>query len=177
MGNYASHWVADLDATIGRFADRAERALASGVVLRGLEASDLPSLYRLAIAGFAGNWMYSPIEPDEFATIYAADRVSAGAPSSFVATVDGKVVGFYYTFRTELPVGTTSIGKTIVVDSAERDRGIYHLMMSAWLRDARAAGIPAIATLFHLDGSPALMGWQRAGDAFKHYVLFEHQRV
>jgi hypothetical protein len=175
-GHYASHWVASIDDTLARFADRADRALASGVVLRGVETSDLPALYRMAIAGFAGNWMYSPIDPDEFAVLYAADRVSAGAGTSYVAALEGAPVGFYYTFPASLPGGTTSIGKTIVVDSALRDRGIYHLMMSAWLREAKTAGRRAIAALFHLDGSPALMGWQRAGDAFKNYVLFEHQR-
>jgi GNAT superfamily N-acetyltransferase len=179
VSRYATHWVNDTQAVIDRFADRAALAARSGVVLRTVEASDLPALYRLAITGFAANYMYTPIEPDEFAHLYAADgaRLQAGASTSYVALADGAPVGFYYTFGASLPGGEASVGKTIVVDPAVRDRGIYHLMMSAWLIAARDSGRRALPALFHLDGSPALMGWQRSGDLFRTYALFEHQRA
>ena len=176
-GRYASHWVADIDAVLARFAARAELATASGVSLRPVEPGDLPALYRLAVAGFADNWQYSPIDPEEFAALYSGERSAAGAATSYVAVAGGAPIGFYYTFRAVLPAGETSIGKTIVVDAGQRDRGVYHLMMSAWLREAKAAVGRAIAALFHCDGSPALMGWERAGAAFKRYALYEHQRA
>jgi GNAT superfamily N-acetyltransferase len=176
VSRYATYWVNDTQAVIDRFAPGVELARRSGVELRTVEARDLPALYRLAVTGFAANYMYSPIEPDEFAHLYAADRVNAGASTSYVALADGAPVGFYYTFPTSLPAGEGQVGKTIVVDPAQRKRGIYHLLMTAWLTTARDSGRAALPSLVHLDGSPALMGWHRSGDLFRNYVLFEHQR-
>jgi hypothetical protein len=171
---YASHWI-DMRAALDRWAPKVERARASGLSVRAASAADARSIFQLALCGFRDAYMYAPIEADEFASIYGADRAAEGL--TFLAMEAGVPVGFMYGFLADLPRGRVGIAKTIAVASSARDRGAYQLLFGAMLDAFLAAGVTdAIAALFHLDGAPAQMGWARPGTLFKQYALFEQQR-
>lgn len=171
---YGSYWLGDLPAIVAKFAPVIARG---GAEVRPVTAADLPSLYRLAMSGFRDAFMYSPIEPDEFASLYAGDRVTAGLATSFLATEQGRPCGFIYTYVADLPGGPAGVIKTVLVDGAARGGGAYATLMSAAIEAFLAGGVTrALGGLMHADGSPAAMGWCRPEMSFKQYVLLEQQR-
>jgi L-amino acid N-acyltransferase YncA len=158
---YGSFWI-ELDEAIARLAPKLPRELE----VRPAAAADLPAVYRIAHQAFAEAYMFAPISPAEFASLYG--RGPAGT-TSFVC--DG---GFVYGFVTELDDAPVGVIKTIAVEPAARARGAYHALLSTAFAAFRARGARrAIGALIHTDGAPALMGWQR-GEAFKRYALYEH---
>jgi hypothetical protein len=170
---YASHWI-DVRGALDRWAPKVERARAGGLSVRAASAADARSIFQLALCGFRDAYMYAPIEPDEFASIYGADRAADGL--TFLAIEAGVPVGFMHGFVADLPRGRVGIAKTIAVASSARDRGAYQLLFSTMLEAFAAAGVhDAIAALFHLDGAPAHMGWARPGTLFKQYALYEQR--
>ena len=171
---YGSYWLGDLEAVRARFAGKIARARNAGVVVRSVSEADLPSLYQLALAGFRGAYMYSPIEPDEFASLYTADRAADVAGTSFIATLDGRSVGFVYNYVAALPDGPAGIVKTIVVAPEARALGVYHDLLATSLGAFLERGVTrAIGALMHADGDPSLMGWCRPEMTFKQYALHE----
>ncbi len=161
--HYGSFWIDDVDAVLDRWAPKVAR----DVVVRPAAAGDLPAIHAIAHEAFAGAYMFSPIGLAELAALYGG---AAGGGGAFV--VDD--LGFTYTFVADLGGEPVTILKTIAISPAARDRGVYHALFSAALRAGRERGARrAIAALIHLDGSPALMGWQR-GRVFKRYALYEH---
>ncbi len=171
--HYGSYWLGPLSPIVEKFA----RVIARGTAtVRPVTAADLPSLYQLAITGFQGAYMYAPIEPDEFASLYAGDRVTAATATSFLAVEDGRPCGFVYSFVADLPDGPAGVIKTIVVDRQARGGSAYAGLMTAAIDAFRALGVDrAMGGLMHADGSPAAMGWCRPEMSFKQYVLLERR--
>jgi GNAT superfamily N-acetyltransferase len=170
VSTYASHWI-DMNAAQARWTDKVARARDAGVTVRAVTDADFPSIYQLALAAFADAYMFSPIDPDEFVSIYGGDRPADSRTT--IAHLDGRPVGFMHTFVADLPRGRTGIAKTVAVHPDARDRGVYHALFSDALTSFQSAGLShAIAALMHLDGSPALMGWAR-GPLYKQYALYQ----
>jgi hypothetical protein len=173
---YGSYWLGDLEAVRARFAGKISNARNAGVVVRPVSAGDLPSLYQLALGGFRSAYMYSPIEPDEFASLYTADRAADVAGTSFIATLDGRAVGFVYNYVAALPDGPAGIVKTIVVVPEARALGVYHDLLATSLGTFLERGVTrALGALMHADGDPSLMGWCRPEMTFKQYELYERR--
>jgi GNAT superfamily N-acetyltransferase len=171
---YGSYWFGDLEDQLARFAPRAAAAADDGVEVRALRVGDLPSLYQLAVSGFRTAYMYSPIEPDEFASIYGADRAVESAGTSFVAVADGRPIGFVYNFVAPLPRGPAGVVKTIVVSPEARKRSVYHALMAASFRVFLDGGLTrGIAGLMHEDGEPQKMGWCVPQNLLSKYVVYE----
>jgi GNAT superfamily N-acetyltransferase len=171
---YGSYWLGDLEKVRARFAGKIANARNAGVVVRPVGAADLPSLYRLALDGFRGAYMYSPIDPEEFATLYSADRAADVAGTSFIAIHDGRAVGFVYTYVAELPDGPAGVVKTIVVAPEARAFGVYHDLLATSLEAFLERGVTrALGGLMHAEGDPSLMGWCRPEMMFKQYALHE----
>jgi GNAT superfamily N-acetyltransferase len=172
---YSSNWLGEVGDNIDKFAGRARRARDEGYQVRNLSPRDLDALYGVATAAFAGAWMYSPIERDEFAALYTPAQAERVAPYSYLGLApDGEPIGFMYDFP--LPIGgvLASVCKTVAVHPAHRASGIYAAMMHAWFTAQREAGVRAsIGALMHNDGSPALMGWAKAETLLKEYRLYE----
>jgi len=172
---YGSYWLGDLEQVRARFAGKISNARNAGVVVRSVGAADLPSLYQLALGGFRSAYMYSPIEPDEFASLYTADRAADVAGTSFIATLDGRAVGFVYNYVAELPDGPAGIVKTIVVVPEARAFGVYHDLLATSLGSFLERGVTrALGAMMHADGDPSLMGWCKPEMMFKQYALYEH---
>ncbi len=170
---YGSYWLGDLPPIIERFSSSVARCRAIGHQVRPLQAADLSGIYRLAMTGFAGAYMFSPIEPDEFIAING-ERATTGNDTSFVVVAGSEVQGFIYTYVAELPSGPAGIIKTVVVAPGVRGGGTYGALMSAALEAFVARGVSrAIGGLMHADGDPSNMGWCRPEMMFKQYGLYE----
>lgn len=172
---YGSYWMGEPEALLARFEERAGAAAAAGFTLRSPGPDDLPALHALSVAGFAGAWMYAPLERDEFEALYTPERIAQGADSSYLAlAANGAPVGYMYNF--ELPLGgaQAAVCKTIAVAPGFRDQSVYHLLMHAWYRDQAARGCRQfVGALMHSEGSPAKLGWCRPQAAIKEYAVYE----
>lgn len=172
---YASHWIDELPAQIARMAPKVARSREAGATLRPIGVADLPALYHLAHAAFRDAYMFSPLEPDEFAALYGREQATIASDTSYLALLGDRPVGFVYGFVADVGGAPAGIIKTIAIAPEARDAGIYHALLSEVMASFAGLGIRrAIAALMHLDGSPALMGWQR-GALFKQYALYEHR--
>lgn len=174
---YSTNWLPDTPGIRDRFAIKSQKSIDAGVVVRRVEARDLPSLYRLSIAAFAPAYMYSPIDPDEFVAIYAPSRASEGPTLAYLAEDSaGEALGFLYAFNAPLAGHeVVSICKTVAVVPGAQDQGVYHRMVHDWMDEQLQAGVEHyVAALMHCDGAPALMGWTKPATATKEYALFEH---
>ncbi len=173
---YGSYWLDSNEDVLAKFLPTVERGVEQGYAVRPISVGDLPVLYQLALAGFSKAYLYSPIEPDEFASIYSADRAADASATSFVATLEDRPIGFVYTFVADLPDGPAGIIKTIVVSPEIRGGVAYGTLMSAAIDAFVARGVTRVmGGLMHADGSPASMGWCRPEKSFKQYVLLQQR--
>jgi L-amino acid N-acyltransferase YncA len=178
-GTYTSNWMGDPEALVERFAPHAGRAAEHGYTVRTIAAdgSDLRALYAVATDAFAGAYLYSPIELDEFAALYTPGRSAAVAGSTYVACApDGALAGFVYAYVLPSWAGReqVTIIKTIAVTPAHRDRALYQTLLHAAIAGNLSAGSrDFVAALMHVDGSPRLMGWSRPETLIKSYELYE----
>lgn len=171
--HYGSYWLGPLAPVVERCLPVAARG---ATTVRPVTSADLPALYQLAIAGFHRAFMYAPIEPEEFASLYAGERVTSATATSFLAVDRGRPCGFVYTYVADLPDGPAGIFKTVVVDPRVRGTSAYAALTIAGIEAFRARGVDrAICGLMHADGSPAAMGWCRPEMSFKQYVLLERR--
>jgi GNAT superfamily N-acetyltransferase len=174
--NYSTNWIPDAQSNIDRMAPGAEKFASNGLRIRTLAGpSDFAALYGLTCAGFADAWMYSPIEPAEFAAIYTPDRVASSAAGAYLAvTPDDEPIGFFYTTTavSDEP-GEIAVAKTIAVRRDYRNQGVYHALFRNWFVERQAAGCEKyIAALIHIDGAPAGMGWH-TGPVVRKYAVYE----
>lgn len=173
---YGTYWLDPVAQMLAHFAPGVERAAQTRIHVRAITAGDLPALHQLALAGFERAFSYSPIEPDEFLSLYTADAAAQASAMSFIAVQDGRPLGFIYAFIAELPRGPAGVIKTIVVRPEARGGAVYATLVSAAYRAFEASGLTrTMAALMHVDGSPAQMGWCRPENLFKQYVLLEQR--
>lgn len=175
-GNYSTNWIPDAQANIDRMAPGAETFAANDLRIRTLAGpSDFAALFELSRIGFADAWMYSPIEPAEFAAIYTPEQVASAAAGAYLAiTPDDEPIGFFYTTTavtdSDEPI---AVAKTIAVRHDYRNRGVYHALFRNWFVERQAAGCDRyIAALIHIDGAPAGMGWH-TGPIVRKYAVYE----
>lgn len=172
---YSTNWLGEPEAVADKFATVTRRALDRGYSVRGLGATDLPTLYKLSTEAFADAYMYSRIDPDEFAALYSADDVPAAARTSYLAHApNGDAIGFLYAFPCTLAGRKALVCKTIAVRPGGRSRGLYPLLMHTWIRDGIADGYrDFVGGLMHVEGTPANLGWTSPDTRIKEYALYE----
>lgn len=178
-GTYRSNWLGDAADHMERFYERAEQCRKAGYSVRHIDAQrDLDALYAMSLDAFAGAWMYSPIERDEFAVLYSPEQAALVAPFSYLAlSPEREPVGFLYAFPLSIAgKERVSVCKTVAVVRAHQDKRPYHLMMHTWFSEQREAGCREFAgALMHCDGAPALMGWTSPETRIKEYEVYERR--
>ncbi len=178
VSSYSTNWLGDVDALIDGFAPRAAACREAGYTLHSIGPRDLAALHALSRTAFADAWMYSDIALDELAALYTPDAVRTAGAGSFLALApDGEPVGFLYAF--DMPLAgrpRVSICKTVAVAPAHRKARVYPLLMEAWMRGRRDAGVhDLVGALMHRDGDPANMGWIAPETTIKEYHLYERR--
>lgn len=102
LETYASTWV-DTESAARRLEPRHREALAAGYRLRPFAAmrfeDELAETYRLSVAVFAGNFLYTDISEDEFLALYAGARALIDPGLIwFARSPAGEDVGFLFAY-------------------------------------------------------------------------------
>jgi GNAT superfamily N-acetyltransferase len=153
----------------------------SGVVLRELDPlrveSEMSRLWRVAATGFAGNFLYSPIEEDEFREIYGPVMPLARPELVQFAEVDGQPVGFCFALADLLQGRRGQAVDTVVVKSLavlpeHRRRRLGSVLIGSVVSRARTLGFRrAIFALMHEDNPSRRLEREVMRD-FRQYTLF-----
>lgn len=173
---YTSNWFENPERVGEQLAPKAQQALDQGYSIRAMTPRDLPALYRLSSAAFADAYMYSPIDADEFGSLYTPASVAAASRSSYIAhSPEGEPAGLAYSYPYTFAGHTTLIGKTIAVAPSHRRGPLYPLLLRTWALDGVADGhTQFLSTLMHVAGDgPSRMGWTRPDTIVKEYALYE----
>jgi len=120
-------------------------------------ASDLAGIHAVACAGFAGSPLFTPIDFDEFAALYAPLLTSVDPKLMLVARHEGRIVGFVFAPPDYLQSPEPSAIDTIVIKTVAvlRDacyRGLGRVLIVEMLRNAESLGYrQAISALMYCE--------------------------
>lgn len=176
-----ARYFSSLNPDIARGRQAAE-PLPSGVTLRELDPhhidGELGRLWRVASIGFAGNFLHSPIEEDEFRELYRPVMSVVRPELVQFAEVDGQPVGFCFGVPDLLQARRgqsvdTVVLKSIAVLPEHRRRRLGSILVGSVVNRARTLGFRrAIFALMH-EANPS-RGLERAVMCdFRRYTLFE----
>jgi GNAT superfamily N-acetyltransferase len=162
----------------------AERLHRSGVVVRDLLPEkyddELRAIHAVSVKSFASNFLYTPLDLDDFLDAYrkVRDKVEPGLVR--LAEKDGVPCGFVFAIRDweALARGEEPavIVKTLAVDPAARCAGLGSLLVEQVHGRARAMGFhEAIHALQFQDNSSLKITGRHHGRVFRRYALFERK--
>ncbi len=183
IGGYSSSAV-PLDGRATLPPSLAGRLAGSGVVIRDLNVDDyvaeLGVIHEVTLAGFAENFLYTPLGKDAFLTAYLKirDRVNPGFVR--IAEKDGKACGYVFAIpdleaaaRGETPA---LIIKTLTVDPAAKCAGLGSLLVDEVHRRGYEAGFREALHVLQFDDNNVLRITRRhGGERFRRYALFSKQ--
>ncbi len=138
---------------------------------------ELDSLYQLALASFAGNFLYTPITHDEFLAQYKAIMPLVQPEIVLLAEHERQAVGFVFAIPDVLEqrrgeAQTTFIVKTLAVHPDFGGLGLGSLLLWQVNRAARKLGYrAAIHALMHQDNQSMRIS-AREGQIFRQYTLY-----
>ncbi len=164
-----------------RTAEAAARATSSGITIRTLRTDDfdreLTAVHRLSLRSFAGNFLYTPIAPQEFSRQYEAVRPYLDTRLVLMAEQTGELVGFSFALPDLLehkrgqPLAT-AILKTLAVDPALGGQGLGALLTARTLEACWNSGYRrVIGALMHVDNRSRRIS-EHYAHVMRRYELF-----
>jgi hypothetical protein len=166
-----------------RFDDRRlqlveRRATRAGVRIRTLDLAhferDLSDIHEVALAAFAGAFLFSPIGRSEFLAQYARILPHVRPELVLIAEQSGTPLAFAFGVPDafEPARGTTVILKTVATRPGLAYTGLGHLLVARGARHAAALGYRrAVHALMHETGRSR--AWSAGyGEVFRRYALF-----
>ncbi|HEX9926385.1 MAG TPA: GNAT family N-acetyltransferase [Anaerolineae bacterium] len=182
LATYVSALVTDLNRPEPRLARVAERATVRGIRIRPLNLerfeAELRCLYRLALAGFEQNLLFTPIDESEFMALYRPLRPSIRPELSLIAERHGRPVGFVFALPDWLqaPRGEsidTVIIKTVAVHPDHRSGGLGSLLVARCHEIAHSLGYRrTIHALMHETNDSRKIGRRNEARVMRRYALF-----
>jgi GNAT superfamily N-acetyltransferase len=157
------------------------RLLAGGVVLRELDVgnfdAELEVIYQVTLAGFAANFLYTPLGRESFIGAYQKIRGRVDPRFVWIAERDGRACGYVFAIadleaaaRGEQPA---LIIKTLTVDPAARCAGLGSVLVDEVQRRGHAAGFrEALHVLQYDDNNVLRITRRHGGRRFRRYALF-----
>ena len=132
---------------------------------------ELSGIFTLALASFAGNFLYTPISEDEFLSQYRGIRTFIRPELTLIAENRGEVAGFLFALpdpnRTD-----TFIVKTLAVHPRFRGRGLGSVLLLHVNRVACGLGFRrSIHALMHEENVSTHIS-ERQAVVFRRYTLF-----
>lgn len=160
----------------------AARLQADGVGLRDVDLgrfeAELGAIHELALASFARNFLYTPIDRAEFVAQYLPVAARVDPRLVFVAEHDGRLIGFLFAVADWLEAArtgarpTTVILKTVAVDPTRRFAGLGSWMVAVAHERAEALGYRrAIHALMH-DANKSANISNRYATVMRRYALY-----
>lgn len=145
----------------------------AGVSIRPLDPGDLEhelrAIHDLSLRAFRENFLYSPINENEFVTMYLKFAPILTPECAFLAEDNGQLVGFVFGF----PQGKTMIVKTLAVLPERRLAGLGTLLVSLMQESAKEKGcLEAIHALQREDNQSLRISQRFSATIFRRYALF-----
>jgi GNAT superfamily N-acetyltransferase len=142
--------------------------------------SELESLYSLALASFTRNFLYTPLEKDEFLAQYRSIMPYVRPELVSIAEHEGATAGFLFGVPDLLEARrgatvSTFIVKTLAVHPAYSGRGLGSVLLWQANRAAYDCGYrSAIHALMHQENQSMRISG-REGRLFRRYTLFARE--
>lgn len=152
---------------------RLERA---GVLVRKLDLAkyedELRVIHRLSLKSFSNNFLYTPLDEENFIGAYQKVRGWTDPDFVRIAERDGVPCGFVFGILDHGENPALNV-KTLAVDPASHCAGLGSLLVDELHRAAEAKGFSeAIHALQHESNSSLKITGRHHGHAFRRYALF-----
>jgi GNAT superfamily N-acetyltransferase len=187
LARYSSALNPELSRTAARGERAAARLEARGIRLRAVQPAEvaapgrfvavLRGIYRVAVAAFRANLLYSPISEADFIAQYLPIRPSVRPELVLLAEREGEVIGFVFGLPDALqaqrgqPIDTVII-KTVAVLPAYAGQGIGALLVERCQAAAARLGYRrAIHALMH-EGNASQQISAHSAQTMRRYALF-----
>lgn len=181
LAAYTSAINDDLSFEDPRTARAVGRLNDAGITLRafdpGRAQTELHEIFRLSLAAFRRNFLYTPIGEEEFVAQYRAVLPYVRPELVVLAEKEGTLVGFMFALpdllQARREAGTdTVILKTVAVDPSAAGMGLGGVLMDLVQRNARDIGFRrAIHALIHEDNISRRIS-DRSARTIRRYALF-----
>ncbi len=177
LAGYSS---AVVDLTVDHAVDLSaarQRLAAHGIALRELNhaalEADLRAIHALSLVSFAHNFLYTPLDGDEFVAGYLPLAAKIDPRWVRLAHVDGELCGFVFTFPDPTQESHPLIVKTLAVRPERRCAGLGSVLLDDVQATARACGLrEAIHALQHEKNTSLRVGGRFQPQVFRRYTLF-----
>jgi GNAT superfamily N-acetyltransferase len=184
LATYTSAMNDDLRSEDPRTAAALHRLREAGIAIRTFDAArtdvELQHIFRLSLAAFGRNFLYTPIAEEEFVAQYHAVLPHVRPELVLLAEKGEALVGFMFALPDLLQArggGTidTVILKTVAVDPPLGGMGLGGALMDLVQRNARDMGFRRAihALIFETNVSRKIS--DRSARTFRRYVLFSKQ--
>ncbi len=153
----------------------------SGVKIRELDPvqydQELRKIYQVSLRSFANNFLYTPLEEENFMDAYRKVRDRVDPDFVRIAERDGSVCGFVFGIQDLEALGRGEkpavIVKTLAVDPDSRCAGLGSLLVDELHRIGWEKGYTkAIHALQHETNSSLKITGRHHGEVFRRYALF-----
>lgn len=156
----------------------------AGVNVRKLDANcyddELRKIFAVSLKSFANNFLYTPLQEEEFLAAYQKVSNQVDADLVRIAERDGVPCGFVFGIpdleaaaRAEKPA---LIVKTLAVDPESRCAGLGSLLVDEIHQIARQKGyIEAIHALQHETNTSLKITGRHHGEVIRRYAIFSRQ--
>jgi GNAT superfamily N-acetyltransferase len=181
LATYTSALNDDLGFEDPRTVGALERLQNAGVAIRAIDTTkqdaELQRIFRLSLAAFSKNFLYTPIGEAEFMAQYHAVLPYVRSELVLLAEKDSELVGFMFAIPDLLqakrgqPIDTVIL-KTIAVDPSMTGMGLGGALMDLVQRRARDLGFTrAIHALIHETNVSRTIS-ARSARTIRRYALF-----
>ncbi|YCM45300.1 GNAT family N-acetyltransferase [Verrucomicrobiaceae bacterium 227] len=130
---------------------------------------ELRHIFHLSLKAFTDNFLYTPINEEEFLAMYLQIAPLLTPNCAFLAECEGELVGFVFGF----PQDSTMIVKTLAVLPERRFAGLGTVLVNRIQTAARDAGCSkAIHALQREDNQSLRISQRFSAQIFRRYALF-----
>jgi len=183
LSNYSSS-IIPLDGTTSVPPAMKDRILSSGITIENLDPAafddELRAIHALSLKSFTNNFLYTPLDENEFLGAYSKIRDRIDPELVKLARRDGQLVGFVFGIpdlaamqRGDKPA---LIVKTLAVDPASRAAGLGSVLVDELHQTGELKGYTeAIHALQHESNTSLKITGRRKGTPFRRYALFSKE--
>ncbi len=181
MAGYSSALSTDPGKSANSLDMARQRLTERGITLRALNmetfTEELADIYTLSIASFQNNFLYTPIDKDEFVGMYSKIRPYIQANLNLLAEHDGRLVGYLFGVpdllqkQRGLTVDTYII-KTVAVDPRHQSVGLGGYLVAEAQRRAHAMGFKRIIHALMFDDNKSRNISNHYAKVMRRYSLY-----
>lgn len=181
LATYHSSVNEDLGAPDARVPEAAARLQASGVRLRALDPgrfqAELERIYKLSLASFAQNFLYTPIDQAEFIAQYRPIERALDPRLVLLAEHGGELAGFLFAVPDLLEAARGSARRSAILKTMAVLPGRRYAGLGAWLADecharAAAAGYSRVVHALMHDANSSARTSRRSARVLRRYTLY-----